>query len=61
MSMKPKAHVNHLGVQDLCRKLKDQLDQLQDIIVDPALSDDEKDRRKELLEKLQGQLKELSL
>ncbi len=59
--MKPKANVNHLGVQDLCRKLKTQLDQLQDIIVDPTLSEEDKTRRKELLEKLQGQLKELSL
>ncbi len=59
--MKPKANINHLGVQDLCRKLKGQLDQLQDIIVDPTLSEEDKNRRKELLEKLQGQLKELSL
>ena len=59
-SMKDKTP--HAGVQDLCRKLKEQLDQLTEtIVVDDALSTDEKNRRQELMERLKAQLTELSL
>lgn len=60
--MKTKPLHHHIGVQDLCRKLKDQLDELsQTMVVDPSINDEEKARRKQLMEKLQDQLKELSL
>lgn len=51
----------HAGVQDLCRKLKEQLDQLTDTVVDEAASTEEKNRRKDLMERLKAQLTELSL
>ncbi len=60
--MKTKPLTNHLGVQDICRKLKEQLDQLSEVIVvDPSMPEDEKARRKELMSKLQDQLKDLSV
>ncbi len=52
----------HLGVQDLCRKLKEQLDTLAETIkVDSSISEDEKVRRKELMDRLKRQLAELSI
>jgi hypothetical protein len=54
--------VGHLGVQDLCRTLKQQLDTLEaTIVVDTSISDEERKRRRELMEKLKKQLLELSI
>ena len=53
---------SHLGVQDLCRKLKEQLDSLAETIkVDSSISKDEMARRKELMDRLKRQLAELSI
>ncbi len=52
----------HLGVQDICRKLKEQLDTLAETIVaDPSVPNEEKERRRELMDKLKKQLAELSI
>jgi len=49
------------GVQDLCRKLKEQLEELSiELTVDPALPNEEVRRRGQLLEQLKAQLAELS-
>jgi hypothetical protein len=53
---------SHLGVQDLCRRLKAQLDTLTEtIVVDDGLSEKEKHRRQKLMEQLKRQLAELSI
>jgi hypothetical protein len=57
--VKPKSE-RHLGVQDLCRKLKIQLDELA-VEPDQTLSLEEQTRRKALMEQLKKQLAELSL
>lgn len=50
------------GLQDLCRKLKLQLEELNlQIDTEPALPDEEKERRNMLMEQLKRQLSELSL
>lgn len=52
----------HSGVQDICKKLKQQLDTLSDTIVDDGgMTQEEKARRKDLMEKLKKQLSDLSL
>jgi hypothetical protein len=50
---------SHQGVQDLCRKLKIQLEELA-VEVDTSLSQEEKVRRAKLLDQLKQQLAELS-
>jgi hypothetical protein len=50
---------SHTGVQDLCKKLKIQLDELS-VVVDQTLSNEEKARRKNLMEQLKKQLADLS-
>jgi len=58
--MKAKSE-SHSGVQDLCRKLKLQLDELADTLATaPDLPDEEKSRRTELLQQVKKQLTELS-
>jgi hypothetical protein len=57
--MKPKSETSLLGVQELCRKLKIQLDELA-VEVDTTLTDEDKVRRKKLMEQLKEQLSELS-
>ncbi len=50
------------GLQDLCRKLKLQLEELNlEIDTEPVLADEEKERRTQLMEQLKQQLLELSL
>lgn len=51
---------SHLGVQELCRKLKIQLDELTVILETPKLESEEKDRRLKLMERLKDQIAELS-
>jgi hypothetical protein len=48
------------GVQELCRKLKLQLDELAVTMAAPNLPNEEKARRTELMEQLKRQLVELS-
>ena len=48
------------GVQDLCRKLKSQLDDLAAILIDTSKDEEEAARREQLMEKLKTQLAELS-
>jgi hypothetical protein len=51
----------HAGVQELCRKLKDQLEALSvELTRDTKLADEEVARRNQLLERLKNQLNELS-
>jgi hypothetical protein len=50
---------SHLGVQELCRKLKIQLDELA-VTLTPALNPEEKTRRTQLMERLKSQIAELS-
>lgn len=58
--MKQKSE-NTTAVQDLCRKLKIQLDELSVTLEEPAkLASEEKNRRSELMEQLKEQLAELS-
>ncbi len=57
--MKQKSDNSLLGVQELCRKLKIQLDELA-VEVDTTLTDEDKARRKKLMEQLKEQLSELS-
>ena len=60
MSMKVK-NPGLSGVQELCRKLKLQLDELTVVPeTDRTLPDEEKSRRNELMEQLKRQLAELS-
>lgn len=47
-------------VEDLCRKLKLQLDELAIIEIDPTPAIEEKDRRTKMMEQLKQQLAELS-
>jgi hypothetical protein len=56
--MKQKSE-SHQGVQELCRKLKIQLDELA-VEVDTTLTDEDKTRRAKLMEQLKEQLAELS-
>lgn len=57
-----KKPMGNTGVQDLFRTLKQQLDTLEATIkVDTTISDEERLRRKELMEKLKRQLLELSI
>lgn len=52
---------NSTVVQDLCRKLKIQLDELAVTLVEPStLPNEEKSRRSKLMEQLKEQLAELS-
>lgn len=52
---------SHKGVQDICRRLKTQLDELTEtIIVDDRLTLEEKRRRQEMMARLKDQLDELS-
>jgi hypothetical protein len=54
--------MGNMGVQDLCRTLKQQLDTLEKTIkVDTTISAEERLRRHELMEKLKKQLLELSI
>jgi hypothetical protein len=54
-------HQNHPGVRDLCRKLKDQLEELSlELSKDTKLAEEDVARRAQLLEKLKVQLSELS-
>ena len=58
--MKDKRQI-HPGVKELCRKLKDQLEDLSvELIRDTKLADEEVARRSQLLERLKNQLNELS-
>ena len=58
--MKPK-NESHSSVQELCRKLKIQLDELTVTLeAAPELPDEEKSRRTQLMEQLKRQLSELS-
>lgn len=50
----------HLGVQDICQKLKLQLEELSSTIVDQSAPKEEKAKRNELMEQLKQQLAELS-
>lgn len=59
--MKQKSEKSTTVVQDLCRKLKIQLDELAVTLVEPSpLPNEEKTRRSELMEQLKEQLAELS-
>lgn len=60
MNDKPSKTQVHSGVQDLCQKLKIQLDELSAVIVDQSDSKDEQIRRQELMEQLKQQLADLS-
>lgn len=57
--MKDKRPTLHSGVQDLCRKLKEQLEEL-NITIDQSLPKEEVARRTKLLEQLKQQLSELT-
>ena len=57
--MKDKRATLHSGVQDLCRKLKEQLEEL-NITIDQSLPKEEVARRTKLMEQLKQQLAELS-
>ena len=57
--MKDKRPTLHSGVQDLCRKLKEQLEEL-NITIDQSLPKEEVARRLKLLEQLKQQLSELT-
>lgn len=58
--MKQKSE-NSTAVQDLCRKLKIQLDELAVTLVETSpLPNEEKNRRSQLMEQLKEQLAELS-
>jgi len=57
--MKPKSENRASGVQELCRKLKIQLDELA-VTLDQTLPVEEKQRRTKLMEQLKQQLAELS-
>jgi uncharacterized membrane protein YccC len=52
----------HAGVQELCRKLKDQLEELEQELIpkDAHLALEEVARRTQLIERLKAQLSELS-
>jgi len=50
----------HVGVQELCRKLKLQLDELNVETVPDELPAEEKNRRLDLMERLKTQIAELS-
>ncbi len=58
--MKHRSENRASGVQDLCRKLKVQLDELAVALVQQTLPLEEKQRRLELMEQLKRQLEELS-
>jgi len=58
--MKINKHDGHQGVQELCRKLKLQLDELAVNLALEEAPDEEKNRRIKLLEQLKQQLGELS-
>lgn len=58
--MKSNKHDGHQGVQELCRKLKLQLDELAVNLALEEAPDEEKNRRIKLLEQLKQQLGELS-
>jgi hypothetical protein len=57
--MKDKRTTIHAGVQDLCRKLKDQLEELA-VTIESTLPKEELARRTKLMEQLKQQLAELS-
>lgn len=57
MKMKQESHA---GVQELCRKLKSQLDELAVNLARDEAPDEDKIRRGKLLEQLKQQLTELS-
>ncbi len=57
MKTKPQSHI---GVQELCRKLKDQLDELAEVISTKPESEFETQSHLELMEQLKRQLQELS-
>lgn len=57
--MKDKRTTIHAGVQDLCRKLKDQLEELA-VTIENTLPKEELARRTKLMEQLKQQLAELS-
>ncbi len=58
-TMKTKSH-NAMSVQQLCRKLKIQLEQLAVTLEEPCLPVEEQSRRTKLMEQLKQQLAELS-
>jgi hypothetical protein len=58
--MKHRSENRASGVQDLCRKLKVQLDELAVALVQQTLPLEEKQRRLELMKQLKRQLEELS-
>lgn len=57
--MKHKSESIPLGVQELCRKLKLQLEELS-VEAEPAPPDEDEARRNQLMEQLKRQLTELS-
>ncbi len=57
--MREKRPLIHAGVQDLCRKLKEQLEELA-VTIENNLPKEEVQRRTQLLEQLKQQLSELS-
>jgi hypothetical protein len=57
--MKEKRPLVHAGVQDLCRKLKEQLEELA-VTIENNLPKEELARRTKLLEQLKQQLADLS-
>lgn len=57
--MKDKRPAIHSGVQDLCRKLKEQLEELA-VTIENKLPKEDVARRTQLLEQLKQQLAELS-
>lgn len=57
--MKDKRPLVHAGVQDLCRKLAEQLEELS-VEIENKLPKEELARRTKLLEQLKEQLAELS-
>jgi hypothetical protein len=59
--MKTKIETPTSGVQELCRRLKVQLDDLAVTIERTDVTKEEKARRAKLLENLQKQLRELSI
>ncbi|MGE4133218.1 MAG: hypothetical protein AB7F86_16365 [Bdellovibrionales bacterium] len=50
----------HTGVQELCQRLKDQLEALNEIMAKPDSDLENRQRHSELMEKLKRQLEELS-